>query len=598
MANNKPTIFQSLNNTITNNWNYKQQSKNVNTYNYPSDSVVLLKTKDKKEYENAKLQSLQNRFLSDQWIKTGESLFMDNIASVSYLKAMYRDADLMDTHSEIGATLTTLAEECCVLNDKGNMLNIYSKSSRIKEVLEDLFINRLQIHINLPMIIRTMCKYGNNYYLLKITTDNGVTNWKQLPVYEIERNDATITSSYISLNSYQNGNELDLEYIWSGKQNEVTSFKSWQIAHFRLLIDSAFLPYGSSVLLKGRRDWRRLVMMEDLMLIYRLERSIERRVFKIPVGNMDPNDVTPYIQGVANTFKRTPLVDPQTGQLDLKRCVIGVDQDMFIPIHTSAESVTIEPLSAAQNPTSMDDIKFVQNKLFTALEVPKSFIGYEEEKGNGDNLSMLDIRFARKVNRIQQYVISELNKIAAIHLRLLGFEDDLTNFTITMNNPSTQLELLRIEAIGKKLSVFKEAVSDPGGGIPAMSWKHAMKNVLNYSEEEISEILNEIRLEKALAGELDRTQEIIKRTGIFDATDKIYGEADAEYKDQDGEDEEGGDDFGGGGGSFGGGFDDFGGGDMGGDMEGDEGSSDIGDDMGGEMPDMGDEMPDMSDTPP
>lgn len=584
MANNKPTIFQSLSNSINNNWDNKILTKKVNTYNISNkDNTVLLKTKDKEEYEKAKLQSLQQRYLSNQWVKTGEELFFDNIASASYLKAMYRDADLMDTHSEIGATLTVLAEESCVLNDKGQMLNIYSKSSRIRDVLEDLFMNRLQIHINLPMIVRTMCKYGNNYYLLNINMENGITGWKQLPVYEIERNDATISSANITYNSYKNGNELDLEYIWSGKHSETTNFKSWQIAHFRLLIDSAFLPYGSSVLLKGRRDWRRLVMMEDLMLIYRLERSIERRVFKIPVGNMDPNDVAPYIQGVASMFKRTPLVDPQTGQLDLKRCVVGVDQDLFIPIHNSAENVSIESLAALQNPTSMDDIKFVQNKLFTALEVPKSFIGYEEEKGDGSNLSMLDVRFARKISRIQQYIITELNKIAAIHLRLLGFEDDLTNFTITMNNPSTQLDLLKVDELQKRITVFKDAISDPGNGIPAMSWKRGLKEIMKYSEEEIIENLNDIRLEKALSVELTKTQQIIKRTHLFDPTDKIYGEPNAQYVEDNGM--ENGDDLNGlGGGSSSGGLGGSFGGDMGDEFTGEEGEETIEDNIGEEQP--------------
>jgi hypothetical protein len=274
-----------------------------------------------------------------------------------------------------------------------------------------------------------------------------------------------------------------------------------------------------------------LSLMEDMMLIYRLERSIERRVYKIFVGAIDDADVQAYVERIANEFKRTPIVDPMTGQIDLRKNILSVDQDIFIPVRDENAPTPIDTLSAAQNMTALDDIKFVQNKVLTALRIPKSFLNFEETAGDGKNLALMDIRFTRTVNRIQQAFLMELTKVASIHLFLLGFNDELNNFTLSMNNPSTQAEGLEIENMQKKIDAVRDAVSDPGNGLPVMSQTRALKQIMKWSEKEIKENLEEIRLEKGIAAELEKTTQIIKKTGIFDTVDRIYGEPGAEYMD-------------------------------------------------------------------
>jgi hypothetical protein len=328
--------------------------------------------------------------------------------------------------------------------------------------------------------------------------------------------------------------------------------------------------------------------MEDMMLIYRLERSIERRVYKIYVGAIDDADVQAYVEQIANNFKRTPIIDPMTGQIDLRKNILSVDQDIFIPVRDQNAPTPIDTLSAAQNLTAMDDIKFVQNKVLTALRIPKSFLNFEENAGDGKNLALMDIRFTRVINRIQQAFLMELTKLASIHLYLLGFDDDLTNFNLTMNNPSTQAEQLEIDNLQKKISAVRDAVSDPGNGLPVMSQSRALKQIMKWSDREIKENLEEIRLEKGIAAELEKTTQIIKRTGIFDIVDRMYGEPGAQYQ-EDGQ--QGGPDGGmgggmpggGGGGSFGGDLDNLGmpGGDEQGDIMGAEGSEPTGEMEGG-----------------
>lgn len=562
----KKTIFQGLTKVIMGDVN-QETPKKISTYNIKPDSDIIFKTNNKDEYEKMLAQARQQKLLSYQWKKAGVDNSSESLAGLTNVKIMYRDCDLMDGWPEIGAALDIVAEESCTLSSKGKLLNIYSKSDRIKSLLEDLFVNRLDLHIMLPMVTRAMCKYGNNFMLLNIDEKNGVLGWKQLPVYEIERIENGIQYPYITSNVNTQMYNLapeETKFIWVG-HNESLPYKSWQIAHFRLLTDSIFLPYGVSWLHKARRHWRMLSMMEDMMLIYRLERSIERRVFKIYVGAIDDSDVQAYVNEVANSMKRTPIIDPQTGQLDLRKNFMDMTADYFIPVRTENAANPIETLNGAQNLTAMEDIEYMQNKVLSALRIPKTFLNFQDAQGKGQNLSLLDIRFSRTINRVQQALLMELNKIAIIHLYLLGFHDDLTNFTLSMNNPSSQSEMLEIENLQKRITTAQSALSDPGNGIPLYSWHRALKEILKMDDKEIADNLEEIRLERGLAAELEKTSQIIKKTGIFDPVDRIYGEPGAEYSDETNADGSGGES-----GSVGGGFS---GGDFGGDIGGDFGDN-------------------------
>ena len=539
MAKKSGTVFQALDKAITGNWNPQDTvTPHVNTYDMSGmGKDVIYRTSDKEEYLSKKLELQQNKYLKDRWIKANVNLSVTAYAGLNNVKLMYRDADLMDAFPEIGAALDIVSEESTITNDKGMIVNVYSKSDRIKSILEDLFVNRLNIQLTGQMIIRAMCKYGNQFMLLDVDNKNGVKGWKQMPVFNMERIENGIQNPYgagasIAVNGITKDNaDMSTQFIWLDDNNSQIPFRDWQIAHFRLLTNSLYLPYGVSYLNAARRHWRMLSLMEDMMLIYRLERSIERRVYKIFVGAIDDADVQAYVERIANEFKRTPIVDPMTGQIDLRKNILSVDQDIFIPVRDENAPTPIDTLSAAQNMTALDDIKFVQNKVLTALRIPKSFLNFEEAAGEGKNLALMDIRFTRTVNRIQQAFLMELTKVASIHLFLLGFNDELNNFTLSMNNPSTQAEGLEIENMQKKIDAVRDAVSDPGNGLPVMSQTRALKQIMKWSEKEIKENLEEIRLEKGIAAELEKTTQIIKKTGIFDTVDRIYGEPGAEYMD-------------------------------------------------------------------
>lgn len=787
------TTFQNMSKIFNGAWNVSNGIANTEPTPQPND--VVYKTDDPAEYQSKMLELQQNKYLQNRWVRANQNLSMSAFAGLSNLKLMYRDADLMDSYPEIGAALDIISEESVLTSGSRNgmVVNVSSKSDRIKSILEDLFVNRLNLQVTAQMVMRAMVKYGNQFMLLDIDKNLGVKGWRQLPVAEVERMENGIINPYGGQNSISmatgNADDADMstKFIWANENGgTLTPFRNWQIAHFRLLHNSMFLPYGCSALLAARRHFRMLALMEDMMLIYRLERSMERRVYKIFVGSLDDKDIPGFVEQIANQFKRAPIIDPLTGQLDLRKnilpvwrktpiplldgrtitieelakefddgktnyvysiqdkthkivpgkvvwcgknytaeqlykitldddsymvmageheiimrdgskkradevvagesvmpfyrkntddeqvynphsgkyeythdlingsdkenvqeeCdIVGVEKsrkikcveiiegddvycmtvvgdkgeedrhnfairtfnplkaslepinvsgcfisncasdDVFIPTRDMNMANPIETLAGAKNLDAIDDIKYIQKKVCAALRIPQSFLNFEETQGDGKGLALMDVRFARTINRYQQAFLMELTKVATIHLYLLGFEDDLTNFSLTMNNPSTQAEQLELENLGKKIQTVRDAVSDPGNGIPAMSLQRALKEIMKWSDKDIKENFEEIRLEKALAAEYEKTAQIIKRTGIFDTVDRIYGEPGAEYQEEQGGGQEGGPDGGPmGGGGFGGGLDDFGapGGDEGLEVGGEEGTEPV-QDMGEEQ---------------
>ena len=952
----KRTVFQRLN-TIFGSEGGKQIQNQTNKYSINND--VLIKTQSKEEYDTVKLQQQQNKYLRNVWRKVDGEIFQQSIHYETTRIGSYTDFENMEFYPEIAAALDVMMEEATTTNDKGKILNIYSDSNRIKGILEDLFFNRLDIHVSLPMWTRNTCKYGNNFVFLNIDDEKGVLGAKQLPNFEIERHEGDIINSLLSgrRNIDASDNEENkVKFHWRGKD---FTFNSWQIAHFRLLSDDKHLPYGCSVLEKARRIWKLLQLSEDAMLVYRVTRAPERRVYKIFVGNIDEEDVPAYVDEIANRFKRTPITDPKTGQVDLRYNTLPVwkntpiplldgrtitieelakeydngkenwvysiqddthqvvggkvawcgknytadrmvkvwldddtyivtaeehpfvmrdgskkradelkendslmpfyrddmffnsksnrskyekvynpnsgkyefthrlvakeiskksitnttvhhkdfnsknnepsnlewfdyfehikyhgeltkkgwaegrygkvvdklieynksekkreqnrlrgskeqwnkrfewyngselhkehnkirkeaqlkdwsdpvkkeirskamqvkfdefvwdsvrtniltknifnrktlleflnsehilnhvisinknnrlsnqrkisktaverlinengfntiteyidatrknhkvksiefiggddvycmtvlgkngendrhnfavlsfdingeislsgsflgnsnEQDYFIPVRDENAPTPIDTLPGASNLDQISDIMYLQRKLFTALRVPKQFLNFDEAQGEGKNLSLQDVRFSRTINRIQQAMLAELNKIAIIHLYLLGFEDDLDNFTLTLNNPSTQAEMLKTEQLQMKMSLFKDAVSDAGNGFAPMSMTRAHREILGWSDDEIKQDLLEQRIEKAASAELENTSNVIKYTGMFDKVDTIYGDIEVARSGSAGGGDSSGDDSGGGGSAGGGGF---GGGSL--DFGGDEGS--------------------------
>jgi hypothetical protein len=516
MSDNNLTVWQRLSKTFGPNSLLKQD--------YPTfkfDKKELLRTPNRDDYEREKLQAQQTFYLTNQWAKVENNLYSQAIYyEPSRLSAQY-DYESMEYTPEISAALDIYAEESTTTNEDGFILQIYSESKRIKSVLADLFNNSLDINTNLPMWTRNTCKYGDNFVYMKLDPEKGIIGCQQLPTIEIERHEIGVSAKITTdITLEKDENKKALHFTWKNRNME---FQSWEVAHFRLLGDDRKLPYGTSMLEKARRIWKQLLLSEDAMLIYRTSRAPERRMFKVFVGNMNDDDVEAYVNRVANKFKREQIVDSKTGNVDMRFNQMAVDQDYFIPVRDPAAPDPITTLPGATNLSEIADIEYIQKKLLTALRVPKAFLGFEEVVGDGKNLSLQDIRFARTINRIQKSMLAELNKIAIVHLFLLGFEDELQNFTLGLSNPSTQADLLKIDVWKEKVLLYKDLVADPGNGIQPTSSTWAKKHIFGWSDEDIRLDLQQQRIERAVGEELKATPTVITKTGVFDNIDKLYG---------------------------------------------------------------------------
>ena len=515
MANQNPTVFQKL----TRMFGFPGQSKTDSAPSFNFNKDELLKTDSKEDYEKAMLQAQQSQYIADKWTKLDQSLYNQSVYYEPNRMAAYYDYESMEFTPEVSAALDIYAEESTTMSEKGEILTIYSESDRIKSILQDLFHTKMDINTNLQMWARGMSKYGDDFVYLKIDPEKGIVGVQQLPNIEIERIEGASTKTSGPHDIKVPTREL--RFQWKNKDLE---FQAWEVAHFRLLGDDRKLPYGTSMLDKIRRIWKQLLLAEDAMLIYRTSRAPERRVFKIFVGNMDDKDIESYVQKVANKFKRSPISDPRNGQVDMRYNQMAVDQDYFVPVRDASQTMPIETLPGAQNLGEIADIEYIQKKMLAALRIPKAFLGFEEVVGDGKNLALMDIRFSRTINKIQKSLIQELNKVALIHLYLLGMEDELNNFTLSLTNPSAQSDLLRLEQWKEKVTLYKDATSDQSQvGILPVSHTWAKKNILGFSDSEVVLDLQQQRLERAIGFELTNTQNIIKRSGVFDEVDSKYG---------------------------------------------------------------------------
>lgn len=454
------------------------------------------------------IQQKQQQYLDLQSVKIAQDLYSRTLFYDTDRITAYNDFRSMDMTPEIAAALDIISDEVCTRNERGNVISIYSDNLRIKKILQELFYRTLNAEFNLSFWTRELCKYGDCFLKLEIDQNQGIYDCMMLPVGEIHKEIG------------YDGNPKSTRYKWDINN---MFFEEWQISHFCLLFDAARLPYGRSILDPARKLWKQLQLAEDAMLVYRLTRAPERRIFYIEVGNTDPNDVYQLIESVKKSIKKSSVVDPNSGRVNLKYNPITYEEDYFLPVRGDKSS-KIETLPGAANLDQIADIEYLQNKLFAAIKVPKTYLNYAESMPGGSTLSQVDLRFSRTINRIQEQIVLELRRIANIHLYFLGFEDDLDNFTITLTNPSTQLELLKLETWKARMEVFKELFSSEVTSPVSYSW--AMEYILGFSKSEIKQIIRQKKVEKKMFSEIERANEEYLDTGVFKELDEKFRKPD------------------------------------------------------------------------
>ena len=400
----------------------------------------------------------------------------------------YVDFDQMEYMPEIASTMDIYADEMTTYTSLRPMLNIRCPNEEIRAVLSVLYESILNLEYNLFGWSRTMCKYGDFFLYLDIDDKYGVQSVIALPPSEIER-----------LEGLDSTNPNYVQYQWNSAG---MTFENWQIAHFRVLGNDKYAPYGTSILEPSRRIWRQLTLMEDAMMAYRVVRSSERRVFKIDVGAVPPNEIEQYMQKIVTQLKRNSIVDADSGRIDLRYNPMSIEEDYFIPVRQGS-ATEIQTLAGAQNITAIDDVKYLRDKLFSALKIPQAYLAMGEGAAEDKTtLAQKDIRFARTIQRLQRVVISELEKIGIIHLYTLGFRgDDLLSFKLSLNNPSKIAELQEMEHWKAKFDIAASATE----GYFSRRW--VAEHIFGLSNEEFIRNQREVYYDRKHDAELQKVAE-------------------------------------------------------------------------------------------
>jgi len=402
--------------------------------------------------------------------------------------ALFKDYESMDSDPIISSALDIYSDESTMKGQYGQVIDIKTDNENIKEILHNLFYDIMNVEFNLWPWVRNMVKYGDFFLHLDINEKYGITNVVPLSPYEVIRAEGEDPENPYYTKFYLESIEGAHPYFGqksSGKGK--IEFENFQIAHFRLANDSNFLPYGKSMVESTRKIWKQLTLMEDAMLIHRIMRAPSKRVFKIDIGNIPPNEVDNYMQRIINKMKKTPFMDEQTGEYNLKYNMQNLTEDFFMPVRGSDSGTEISELGGIDY-DSTEDIEYLKNKLLASLRVPKAFLGFDENVGGKATLAAEDVRFARTIERIQRIIVSELTKIAVVHLYSQGYTDeDLVNFELELASPSTMYEQEKIELLGQKVTLARDMIQDK---ILPTEWVY--DNVFNFSDKEKVEIEKKI----------------------------------------------------------------------------------------------------------
>ena len=431
--------------------------------------------------------SLTSNFI-DRYQKLIQNTYSNPYAAAQNQRAAYeirkhdlfRDYELMDQDPIIASALDIYSDESTVDNVEGEILKIRTENVKVQKILHNLYYDIMNIEFNLWSWIRNMTKYGDFYLSLDIVDKYGVVNVSPISSYDVTR---------MEDHDPANPQLIQFEMEGDSRAGKKEVKENYEIAHFRLLADTNFLPYGRSMLEGGRKIFKQLTLMEDAMLIHRIMRAPEKRVFKIDVGNIPPREVEQFMQKIINKMKKIPVIDQKTGEYNLRYNVESVTEDYFLPVRGGDTGTEIDTLPGLSNNDQIDDIEYLRNKLMASLRIPKAFLGYEEGLSGGKaTLAAEDVRFARTIERLQKIVVSELTKIGIVHLYSQGFNDsDLINFDLELQNPSLIHEQEKMEHMNQQLELAEKAMD-----VKLFSRKWIYDNIFDFSDEEMLDVYRDI----------------------------------------------------------------------------------------------------------
>lgn len=465
-------------------------STDILVRNVGGDELKIMDTNQIQTTGKYQTNSLLDRF-SRLYIYNNKNIFNPNLNYQTLRIQLYSDYEAMDTDPIIASTLDILADEATLKNDMGEVLSIKSSDENIQRVLYNLYYDVLNIEFNLWSWTRNMCKYGDFFLKLEISEEFGVYNVLPYTVYNMVRyegQDPTQPTKVIfSIDPDGLASSADPNYIPKANKSIIT-LDNYEVAHFRLISDTNYLPYGRSHIEPARKIYKQLTLMEDAMLIHRIMRAPEKRMFYVNVGSIPPNEVEQFMQKTINSIKKTPYVDPQTGEYNLRFNMMNMMEDFYLPVRGGDTSTRIETTKGLEY-DGTNDVEYLRDKMFAALKVPKAYFGYEKDLSGKATLASEDIRFARSVERIQRILESELTKIGLVHLYAQGFKgESLTNFEIKLTTPSIIYEQEKVALLKEKIDLARQMQETK-----LFSTDYIYDHIFNLSEDTYNEMRDLVR---------------------------------------------------------------------------------------------------------
>jgi len=465
-------------------------STDILVRNVGGDQLKIADTNNIQTTGKYQTNALLDRF-SRLYIYNNKNIFNPNLNYQTLRVQLYSDYEAMDTDPLIASTLDILADEASLKNDMGEVLSIKSSDENIQRVLYNLYYDILNIEFNLWSWTRNMCKYGDFFLKLEISEEFGVYNVLPYTVYHMSRFEGVDkdnpTKVQFVIDPDGLASSADPNYI-PNSNRQVITLDNYEVAHFRLISDTNYLPYGRSYIEPARKIYKQLTLMEDAMLIHRIMRAPEKRTFFVNVGQIPPNEVEQFMQKTISNIKKTPYVDPQTGQYNLRFNMQNMMEDFYIPVRGGDATTRIETTKGLEY-DGTNDIEYLRDKLFAALKVPKAYFGFEKDLTGKATLAAEDIRFARSVERIQRIIESELTKIGLVHLYAQGFKgESLTNFEIKLTNPSIIFEQEKVALLKEKIDLARQMQETK-----LFSSDYIYDNIFNLSEDTYNEMRELVR---------------------------------------------------------------------------------------------------------
>lgn len=416
------------------------------------------------------------------------------------LLSRYGDYEQMNQYPELAAVLDIFADDSTQTDSQNNKtVWVTAKDESIQTILTNMLHKNLRIDDEMWEIARTLVMYGNDFEELLVTNE-GVVGLNFLPSVSVRRIEDCYGALLGFIQSYSGKvsySHQEFDVLMDERQKalkkdcidgravvvpEAVAFEDWEVVHFRLRGAVRRSIYGQSILEPARWIWNRLRMLEDSAILFRLQKAIERYAFYVDVGSMPAQEALAYVNRIRQQYRKKRYVNPTTGKLELSFDPATPDEDFFIPAREGRDSTRIDVVSAPQW-QHMDDIEYFRDKLFSAVKVPKAYLGQEQDV-NRATLSGQDVQFARSVLRVQRELKNGLRKICRVHLAALKIDPVNTEYELWMTVPSAIFELAQIE-----VRAARADLADRMAEFVSLRW--TLRNIFGMSDQEIETVIEE-----------------------------------------------------------------------------------------------------------